>query len=218
MSDWIELTRCTVDMVIGVLPSEQLAPQPVELELAMALDLDRAGDNDDLAASVNYAAVCDDLIFLAQAGHWRLLETFALAVHRHLLAAPAVGEGRAPIEAVRLVARKPTILGGRAVPGVRMERHAAWRHVSSRALGDEVLAEVLAETDVVGAYRVTFAPGASLTAPHPVSVRVVAGEVHTPTATLTQGEQARWTGEQPLTARGPATVLFVARPPLGGVR
>jgi len=214
MQDWIELTRCVVEMVIGVLPSEQLAPQPVELEVGLTLDLERAGDHDALGATVNYAVVCDDLLFLAQSGHWRLLETFALAVLRHLLAPPAEGEERAQIAAVRFVARKPNILGGAAVPGIVMTRDAEWRAASSRALGDQVIAEILAETGAVGAYRVTFAPGASLQVPHPVSVRVVAGSVATAKVTLAAGQHAVWTGEQPLTAEGAATVLVVARPPL----
>jgi len=213
--DQIELERFVVECIVGVLPSEQAAPQPVEIEVALGLDLDAAGDMDDLGNTVDYAATCAEVTFLAKAARFRLLETFGLAVLRHLLSPPAPGEGRTALDSARIVLRKPAVLGGRAVPGVRIERKAKWRKVAARNLAEGVRAEVLVETADVGVYRVLLTKESRFNVKHPVEVRVLAGHVATKDDSLEPGEQAAWSGEQALVAgEDGAALLIVARPPL----
>lgn len=210
--DLVRLERFVVPCVIGLQEEEQGREQPLEIEVALGLDLEAAGDAADLSASVDYAAVCDEVTFLARAGHWRLLETLALVVLRHLLAPPAPGEARAAVHSAGVVLRKPEILGGRAVPGIRMERDASWRAVTT-LLAEGIEAEVLAEVAETGAYRVLLAPDARWEVAAPVVVHVVSGavriggEVHGPGAAL------RW-GAEALVAETPSVLLAVARPPL----
>jgi len=211
--DWIELDRFVVPCVIGILDSEQQATQPLEVEVGLGLDLEAAGDTGDLSASVNYADVCDEVRFLARAGHWRLLETLALAVLRHLLAPSGPGEGRAALQGVRLALKKPEILGGRAVPGIRMARDAEWREVTT-LLAEGIEAEVLVRVDDVGAYRATLAQGASWRVASPVALRVVSGTVRIGDATHRAGAEVTW-DDEPLVAQTPAVTLLVARPPMG---
>lgn len=213
--DYVELERFVVACVVGVLPSERETPQPLEIEIGLGLDLDAAGDMDDLGNTVDYAAVCDEMTFLAKAGHFRLLETLGLAALRHLLSPPAPGEGRRPLDSARVVLRKPAILKGRAVPGIRMERKAKWRKVAARILAEGVRAEVLVETNEVGVYRVLLAKDSRFNVPRPVEIRVVAGHVSTEADSLQPGEQAVWSGAQSLVAgEDGAALLLVARSPL----
>lgn len=202
--DWIALEDFDLDLIIGVLAEEQLAPQPVQMRVGLGLDLEEAGETDALESTVDYAAVCADLTFLAQAGHWRLLETLALACLRHLLT-----DNR--VERARIELRKPTILGGRAVPGIRMERARSWRHVD-RMLSEGVEIEVLAVTEAVGAYRVRLKPGARWHIGSPVHFRVLDGSIFTDDLVVVAGDEAGGSGE--LHTEVGASLLLVARPPL----
>jgi len=213
MRDWIDLLDFRVDAFIGVLPQEYEAPQPLEIALSLGLDLEEAGERDDLTCTVDYAQVCAEVTFLAQAGHWRLLETLGLAILRHLLSVPADGEARARVERVRVGLRKPTILGGRAVPGVRMERDAAWCDPERWTLGTGVRADVLAEAADVGAYRIDLRPGASWDPGRPTKMRVLAGSVSTAVGPMSAGDQGHWTEVRAPDVRS-ATLLVVAAPPL----
>lgn len=213
--DWIDLTAFRTDAFIGVLPEEAQAPQPLDIEVGMGLDLQGAGDSDDLAGTIDYARVCEEVTFLAQAGHWRLLESLGLAILRHLLSRPAVGEARAAAERVRVTLRKPAILQGRAIPGVVMERGVEWCEPAQRMPAPGIGAAVLCETRNVGAYRVGLMPGATWDIGRPLEVRVLAGAVSTSSATMAAGEQGQWTGDHPLEAgESGATLLVVADPPL----
>lgn len=161
--DWIELSRFRFDTIVGLLEREQREPQPLEVEVRLGLDLSGAAGG-DLGQSVDYAAVAEQITFLAQHGHWRLLESLAHGAARLLLAAPAPQEGRARIEEVELAFHKPTILDGRAVPGVRVQRKGPVK-LESRVWGEGVTAEVLVEDTLSGAYRVALAPGAKWSPP-----------------------------------------------------
>ena len=92
--DSIELTDFSIECTIGILKEEQQSTQPLEIELSMGLDLSECGDTGDLALSVDYAAVANEITFLAKTGHWRLLETLGLAICRMLLTSPPTGRGR----------------------------------------------------------------------------------------------------------------------------
>ena len=202
--DQITLEGLSLDVIVGILPEEQEHPQPLRVDLSLGLDLQEAGETGDLAASVDYGRVRDEVVFLCAAGHWRLLETLALALLRHLLG-PPVG-GAAAVQEARIALRKPEILDG-PVPGVVLSRPARWcALLERRAVAEGVTAEILVETEDVGAYRVHLAGAWDLG--RAAEVRVLAGR----TDRLEAGGQALWTGERPL--EGEATLLVVARPPL----
>ena len=99
--DWIELTDFAVPCVLGVLDREQREHQTLEIALRLGLDLDGAAGG-DLSASVDYAGVMVQVATIVQQGRWRLLESMAAAICRHLLAEPGPSEGRAPIRVVEV--------------------------------------------------------------------------------------------------------------------
>jgi len=84
----------------GTLAAEQELGQRFILDIELALDLRRAGETDDLAATVNYAAVYRLAAEIVQARRYRLLEAVAEAVAQAIL-------GRFPVDAVKVRVRKP---------------------------------------------------------------------------------------------------------------
>ena len=69
----------------GVSAEEQAVGRPFEVDVEMALDLRAAGEADDLAATVDYAAVCALVAQVNAAGPYRLLEVFAERVAKEVL-------------------------------------------------------------------------------------------------------------------------------------
>lgn len=66
--------------VHGVLPEEQVRAQPFEVDLELYLDLRAAGDNDDLAATVDYGAVGEAVARVVRDEHHQLLERLATRI------------------------------------------------------------------------------------------------------------------------------------------
>src|SRR4051794_8451129 len=159
--DWIVLSRISMHCVLGLLDCERRNAQALVAEVGMALDLDEAAGG-DLSASVDYAAVLEQIGFIAAFGKWRLLESIVAAMARHLLSQPAPGEARAQVDCVRIKVTKPDIFGGRAVPSVELSRDRAWlgRHRLPRSTHGGVTVESLTDTPDTGAYHVSLEPGA----------------------------------------------------------
>lgn len=195
--DRVAVFDLRMDVIVGILPHEREEPQPLIADVELDVDLEPAGETGDLSTSVDYGAVANEVRFLAGAGHWRLLETLAVALLRHLVTGP--------VQSARIRLRKPAILD-RAVPAVRMERGRAWAEPRRRTLAEGVEAEVLVEVEDAGAYRVHLDGAWALG--RPAEVLVIDGA----TDRLATGEQALWTGETELT--GKATFLLVVRPRL----
>ncbi len=66
--------------VIGALPHERECAQPVSIDLSIGVDLHEAGRSDELAATVNYGAVCDRVSELVRESKDVLLERLAAKV------------------------------------------------------------------------------------------------------------------------------------------
>ena len=113
--DWIVLSGMSLPCVLGLYEWERRSPQALVAEVGLALDLDEAAGG-NLSASVDYAAVLNQIGFIAVHGRWRLLESMVTAMARHLLSRPAPGEARAQVDCVWIKVTKPDIFGGRAVP------------------------------------------------------------------------------------------------------
>jgi dihydroneopterin aldolase / 2-amino-4-hydroxy-6-hydroxymethyldihydropteridine diphosphokinase len=135
--DRIELTGWRATTVIGALEFEQLAPQPVEVDVVLHVDLEEAGETDDLSATVNYGEVLDDFAKVAEDPHV-LLERLAHRLCEVALAFPLVQE-------VELVVRKlrPPVPYDVAHTAVRLHRrrmvsHAAGTHEAILALGSNL--------------------------------------------------------------------------------
>lgn len=211
--DWIELDAFVVHCILGILDREQREPQPLEIEARLGLSLEAAGERDDLAASIDYAAVMEQLTTIAVEGRWRLLESMALAMARCLLAPPLPSERRAQVERVELALRKPAVLGGRAVPGIRLCRDRSWLVLPSRELGPGVRVDVLQENAHNGAYRIHLAAGATFELPDQVAIQVIAGELEVAGRRIARGGRVA-RGASRRVSSGGAVVLALAVPPM----
>ena len=90
----------------GYYDDERLNPQPFEIDVELALNLQPAGVADDLDRSVDYGRVHEAVRQIVETTSFRLLEALAEAISRGVLADPAVDE-------VVVRVRKPHVrLGG----------------------------------------------------------------------------------------------------------
>jgi dihydroneopterin aldolase len=117
-SDVIELRGLRVMVVIGVLPQEQTASQPIEVDLDLEVDLTRAGESDDLADTVDYGAVSAAVERVATAEPLALLERLATQIAR------AVLDEDERVRAVTVTTRKlrPPVPQQLETSGVRITR------------------------------------------------------------------------------------------------
>lgn len=187
--DWIVLNRLRFDAIVGILASEQVAPQPLELQIKLGVDLDACGSSGDLSKSVDYAAVADQVRFIAQHGRWRLIESMGTCIARLLLAPPAAQASRAAVERVEIHIAKPTILGDLAVPEVVLRRKADWVRLPRRDVPSRTTLETLETTPLSAAYRVHIAPGTSYAPPPQVAFKVMAGRPRYEGRTLVPGDE-----------------------------
>jgi len=84
--DTIEIRRLRVLCHIGVPVAERATPQALFITLRLVPAQGFAGLADDLARTVDYAAVAQQIETLAAARPRRLIETLALEIADHLLA------------------------------------------------------------------------------------------------------------------------------------
>jgi dihydroneopterin aldolase len=66
--------------VHGVLPEEQLRPQPFEVDVELIIDVSAAGASDDLEDTVDYGAVCEAVSRVVSSESYRLLERLATRI------------------------------------------------------------------------------------------------------------------------------------------
>jgi dihydroneopterin aldolase len=176
-NDWIHLREFCFDCVLGIYEQERRNAQRLAIELSMRVDLSAAAD-DDVSRSVHYGEVLEQVQFIAQRGHWLLLESMAHALACRLLSAPLPGEQRAQIDEVIVRLAKPDVFGGRAVPSIEIRREAAWLIAKPAVvLSDGTRIVPLHETAESGAYHVFVASGKSWTVPRAASAMVVAGKL-----------------------------------------
>jgi len=84
----------------GALPEEAVRSQPFEVDLDLVVDLRRAGQSDDLAATVDYGQLCEAVRSVMEGPHASLLEHLAEQVAGKALAI-AGGRGTSVVVTVR---------------------------------------------------------------------------------------------------------------------
>lgn len=112
--DKVILSGARVMARIGVTERERAAPQELVIDVELEVDTREAARADDLRYSVDYAAVWRRLAEAAQQQPYALVETLAERV-----AAAVLGEF--PVEAVRVLVRKPGALRTQGVDWAGVE-------------------------------------------------------------------------------------------------
>ena len=106
MSDRVVIEGMVFEGTHGVHEHEQVNPQPFEIDVELALDLAPAGQSDDLAHTVDYSRVFEDVRRIVESTRFRLIEALAEAIAQELLR-------EYPADEVVVRIRKPAVdLGG----------------------------------------------------------------------------------------------------------
>lgn len=98
--DTISLRGVTAVGFHGVLDHERRDGQPFVVDLVLHLDLGPAGRSDDLALTVDYGEVAEQVTAIITAEPLNLIEALAEKIAQHVLAA-------FPVDAVEVVVHKP---------------------------------------------------------------------------------------------------------------
>lgn len=116
-ADVIELRGLRVMGVCGVLPEEQVRAQPLLVDLDVVADLSAAGRSDDLADTLDYGAIADEVSRVVGAERFALLERLATRISEVVLADERV-------RSVQVVVRKlrPPVPQLLDTSGVRITR------------------------------------------------------------------------------------------------
>lgn len=75
--DIIFIDDLRLSTLIGIYPREKAMPQTLEISLKIGVSTANAGTSDDIADTIDYAAVVDRLRSELAAGHFNLLERLA---------------------------------------------------------------------------------------------------------------------------------------------
>ncbi len=115
--DLVLIESLAVDTVIGVYDWERTITQRLVLDLALATDIRSAAANDDIALTLDYAAISERIDAFAAANDFALVETFAERLAETL-------REEFTIPWLRLTVRKPGAVSAAAAVGVSIERGA----------------------------------------------------------------------------------------------
>jgi len=118
--DLIELRGLRLTGAVGVSDEERARRQPLEIDLDIVVDMDRAAAGDHLAATADYGNALDAVATVVGASSPRLLESLAEAIALAVL-------GDATVVGVTVAVRKlrPPVPYDLASAGVRLTRRRA---------------------------------------------------------------------------------------------
>jgi dihydroneopterin aldolase len=116
VSDRILLDGMVFQGTHGVYEHEQLQPQPFELDVELALNLQPAGLADDLGSTIDYARVFETCREIVETTRFNLVEALAEAIAHELLA-------NFPADEVTVRVRKPEVQLGGTFRSVGIEIH-----------------------------------------------------------------------------------------------
>ena len=114
MSDRIILDSMLFSGTHGVYPEEQETPQPFEVDVELAMNLQPAGLADDLERTVDYSRVFETCRQIVESTRFNLVEALAEAIAHELL----VGF---PVDQVTVRIRKPNARMGGTLRAVGVE-------------------------------------------------------------------------------------------------
>ncbi|MGB0114788.1 MAG: 2-amino-4-hydroxy-6-hydroxymethyldihydropteridine diphosphokinase [Ilumatobacteraceae bacterium] len=122
MTDQIRISELRAMAVVGALPHEREAAQPLQIDLVLDVDLHDAGRSDELGDTVHYGLVADQVSALVSESKDILLERLATRIADEVLTFDLV-------EAVEVVLTKlrPPIAVDAATTSVRIRRTIADR-------------------------------------------------------------------------------------------
>ncbi len=135
--DRILIDDLRVLTVIGALPHEREAAQPLRIDLSIGVDLHEAGQTDDLGATVHYGLVAERVMAAAEASKHVLLERLAAEVADIVLSFDRVEV----VEVLVTKLRPPVALsvGTTAVRMIRTRAEAVSIQPGSRASSHEAI-------------------------------------------------------------------------------
>ncbi|WP_253449489.1 dihydroneopterin aldolase [Halomonas sp. Y3] len=113
--DLVLIESLGVDTVIGVYDWERTITQRLVLDLALATDIRPAAADDDIALTLDYAAISERIQDFAAEHDFALVETFAERLAETL-------RQELGIPWLRLAVRKPGAVAAAAAVGVQIER------------------------------------------------------------------------------------------------
>jgi len=114
VSDRIIIDGMTFQGTHGVYEHEQLQPQPFEVDVELALNLQPAGLSDDLTQTIDYSRVFDTCRQIVESTRFNLVEALAEAIAHEILAG-------FPADEVTVRVRKPAVDLGGPFHGVGVE-------------------------------------------------------------------------------------------------
>jgi dihydroneopterin aldolase len=89
-NDALLIDKMEIACRVGITPAERAFPQIVHVSLRLELPLKKAGLNDNLKDTVDYAAIISDLKKILKAREFNLIEAVAEAMAQHLLKIPKI--------------------------------------------------------------------------------------------------------------------------------
>lgn len=109
----IHIQNLRVECIVGVKPEERVTPQPLIVSASFRGDFTRAAESDDLADTLDYGLVAQEIRAYLEHSRFQLLETLARRLAEHL-------SERFALRHVALHIRKPAALAGSDGPAVSL--------------------------------------------------------------------------------------------------
>ena len=88
--DSVSIRGLEVDVRVGVTEDERANPQPVVVDVTVETDLTTATTSDDLADTIDYDALVEEIAGLAEGGEFNLLERLAADIAERISTNEAV--------------------------------------------------------------------------------------------------------------------------------
>lgn len=83
-ADCIFIEELRVNCIIGIHPWERVQTQPLIFDLQLYSDLQSAAQSDQIADTLNYASVCEQIISFCEQQNFELLESLCEALTTEL--------------------------------------------------------------------------------------------------------------------------------------
>ncbi len=116
--DYVFINQLKVEAIVGLLAHERTTPQTVVIDAKLYPSAGISNIGDNIAATIDYAAVCADISHITQTLQPKLLETLADAICAALFA-------NYPVAQITLSLHKPQAVAACASVGVCTHRSRA---------------------------------------------------------------------------------------------